>query len=66
MLPNTKDTHQQILYVDEFSLPPYFFDKEFLNNTDLCEPHVKEKYNPGNDPLRKQIGLSDESQKYRC
>ena len=46
MLPNPNDMHVQILYVEEFSLPPYFFDKDFLDNADLCEPHVKEKCNP--------------------
>ncbi len=46
MLPNPNDMHSQISYVEEFSLPPYFFDKHFLDNADLCEPHVKAKCSP--------------------
>lgn len=30
----------------EFSLPPYFFDKDFLDNANLCEPQIKEKCKP--------------------
>ena len=46
MLPNPNDMHSQISYVEEFSLPPYFFDKDFLDNADLCESHVKAKCSP--------------------
>ena len=49
----------------EFSLPPYFFDKDFLDNADLCEPHVKDQGQPEKD-LHKRISLPEESQEYRC
>ena len=65
MHSDSNDLRTQILYVEEFSLPPYFFDKDFLDNADLCEPHVKE-VQPNDDPLRKRIGMPDEWQEYRC
>ena len=37
----------------EFSLPPGFFDNDFLDKYDICEPHVKESMQPENDVLRK-------------
>ena len=50
----------------EFSLPPYFFDKDFLDNADLSEPHVKERRQPENDQLRNRIRLPEDLQEYRC
>lgn len=34
---------RQLVSIDEFSLPPYFFDKDFLDNGDVCEPYVKDR-----------------------
>ena len=34
---------RQLVSIDEFSLPPYFFDKDFLDNGDVREPYVKER-----------------------
>ena len=46
MHPNPNDKHSQISYVEEFSLPPYFFDKNYLDNADLYESHVKANRSP--------------------
>jgi len=69
-LSGASGTHEKIRsqfsFDPEFSLPSYFFDKDFLDNADLCEPQVKEKGQPENDLLRKRIRLPEESQEYRC
>lgn len=46
MHPNPNDMHSQISYVEEFALPPYFFDKNYLDNADLYESHVKANGSP--------------------
>ena len=46
MHPNPNDTHSQISYVEEFSLPPYFFDEDYLDNAYLCESHLKANSSP--------------------
>lgn len=35
----------EISFDAEFSLPPGFFDEDFLNKCESCEPHEKEKCN---------------------
>lgn len=52
----------QLSFDPEFSLPPFFFDKDFLDNCDLSEPQEKERMQPNNLLLRKQIGLLERSQ----
>ncbi len=63
-------THENIRshfsFDPEFSLPSYFFDKDFLDNADLCEPHATERRQPESDLPRKRIRLPEESQEYRC
>ena len=61
-----ENSRSQFSFDPEFSLPSYFFDKDFLDNADLCEPHVKEKRQPENDPLRKRTRLPEQPQEYRC
>ena len=39
----------QVSYTDEFSLPPYFFDKQFLDNADLRKPIVPAAVEPKQD-----------------
>ena len=50
----------------EFSIPAYFFDKDFLDNADLSDPQATERRQPDSDPLRKRIRLPEDSQGYRC
>lgn len=67
MLPERHDIQTQYMYIAEFSLPPYFFDKEFLDNADLCKPHPHERLQPGTDPSRKRVaGLLATPQEFRC
>lgn len=60
---NDIQTHYS--YVAEFSLPPYFFDKNFLDNADLCKPHPHERLQP-EELSRNQAGLMANPQEFRC
>lgn len=66
MISETNDILSPYSYIAEFSLPPYFFDKDFLDNADLCKPHPHERMQPDYDLLRKQTGLMATPQEYRC